>query len=78
MNSYNDWMDPLYLNELLTEEEKLATKVGGNSVGGIIDFDLNDDKARKKNLSKMEKDVGKYFYDPRDGRYKLLVKEILY
>ena len=62
-------------NYNLTEEEKLASKVGGNSVGGIIDFDLNDDKARKKNLSKMEKDVGKYFYDPRDGKYKLLVKE---
>lgn len=62
-------------NYNLTEEEKLTSKVGGNSVGGIIDFDLNDDKARKKNLSKMEKDVGKYFYDPRDGKYKLLVKE---
>ena len=26
MKSHNDWMDPLYLNELLTNEEKLIKK----------------------------------------------------
>ena len=59
----------------LTEEERLKDKVGQESVGGIIDFDLNDNETRKKKLSKMGKDVGKYFYDPRDGKYKLLVNE---
>ena len=26
MTSYNDWIDPLYLNELLTDEEKTIKK----------------------------------------------------
>jgi len=62
-------------NYNLTEEQKLAEKVGGNKVGGIIDFDLNDSKQKKKQMHKLKDHVGKYFYDPRDGKYKLLIEE---
>ena len=62
-------------NYNLTEEQRLADKVGGNRVGGIIDFDLNDSKQKKKQMPKLKKDIGKYFYDPRDGKYKLLIEE---
>ena len=52
----------------------LQNKVGRNRVGGIIEFDLNDAKQTKKQLPKMKKDIGKYFYDPYDGKIKQLVE----
>ena len=58
-----------------TMEEDLRQKVGGNRVGGIIEFDLNDEKQKKKQLPKMKKDIGKYFYDPYDGKIKQLVEQ---
>ncbi len=56
-------------------KEDLRQKVGGNRVGGIIEFDLNDEKQKKKKLPKMKKDIGKYFYDPYDGKIKQLVEQ---
>ena len=56
-------------------KEKLREKVGGNRVGGIIEFDLNDEKQKKTQLPKMKKDIGKYFYDPYDGKIKQLVEQ---
>ena len=56
-------------------KEDLRQKVGGNRVGGIIEFDLNDEKQKRKQLPKMKKDIGKYFYDPRDGKFKQLVEQ---
>ena len=56
-------------------KEDLRQKVGGNRVGGIIEFDLNDKKQKDKNLPKMKKDIGKYFYDPYDGKIKLLTEQ---
>ena len=53
----------------------LQNKVGRNRVGGIIEFDLNDAKQTKKQLPKMKKDIGKYFYDPYDGKIKLLTQQ---
>ena len=58
-----------------TIKEDLRQKVGGNRVGGIIEFDLNDEKQKKKQLPKMKKDIGKYFYDPYDGKIKQLVEQ---
>ena len=55
-------------------KEDLRQKVGGNRVGGIIEFDLNDEKQKRKQLPKMKKDIGKYFYDPFDGKIKKLVE----
>jgi hypothetical protein len=56
-------------------KEDLRQKVGGNRVGGIIEFNLNDEKQKKKQLPKMKKDIGKYFYDPYDGKIKQLVEQ---
>ena len=56
-------------------KEDLRQKVGGNRVGGIIEFDLNDEKQKRKQLPKMKKDIGKYFYDPYDGKIKQLVEQ---
>ena len=58
-----------------TLKEDLRQKVGGSRVGGIIEFDLNDEKQKKKQLPKMKKDIGKYFYDPYDGKIKQLVEQ---
>ena len=58
-----------------TVKEDLRQKVGGNRVGGIIEFDLNDEKQKRKQLPKMKKDIGKYFYDPYDGKIKQLVEQ---
>ena len=58
-----------------TLKEELRQKVGGNRVGGVIEFDLNDEKQKKKQLPKMKKDIGKYFYDPYDGKIKQLVEQ---
>tara|TARA_A100001011_G_scaffold267292_1_gene276338 strand:- start:805 stop:1626 length:822 start_codon:yes stop_codon:yes gene_type:complete len=58
-----------------TMEEDLRQKVGGNRLGGIIEFDLNDEKQKRKQLPKMKKDIGKYFYDPYDGKIKQLVEQ---
>ena len=58
-----------------TLKEDLRKKVGGNRVGGIIEFDLNDEKQKRKQLPKMKKDIGKYFYDPYDGKIKQLVEQ---
>ena len=60
--------------QVFTKTE-LQNKVGRTRVGGIIEFDLNDPKQMKKQLPKMKKDVGKYFYDPYDGKIKLLTEQ---
>ena len=58
-----------------TLKEDLREKVGGNRVGGIIEFYLNDEKQKRKQLPKMKQDIGKYFYDPYDGKIKQLVEQ---
>ena len=58
-----------------TLKEDLRQKVGGNRVCGLKEFDLNDEKQKKKQLPKMKKDIGKYFYDPYDGKIKQLVEQ---
>ena len=41
-------------------------------VGGILEFDLQDQKATKKQLPKLKNQVGKVFIDPYDGKFKVL------
>ena len=53
---------------------ELQNKVGRELVGGIIEFDLNDKKQRDKQLPKLKKKIGHYFYDPYDGKIKRLVE----
>ena len=55
-------------------KEDLRKKVG-DRIGGLIEFDLNDPKQKKKQLPKLKKDIGKYFYDPYDGKIKQLVEQ---
>ena len=55
-------------------KEDLRQKVGGNLVGGLIEFDLNDPKQVNKQLPKLKKKIGHYFYDPYDGKIKRLVE----
>ena len=59
----------------ITTKTELQNKVGRERVGGIIEFDLNDEKQTKKQLPKLKKDIGKYFYDPYDGKIKQLVEK---
>jgi hypothetical protein len=59
----------------ITTKTELQNKVGRELVGGIIEFDLNDAKQTKKQLPKLKKDIGKYFYDPYDGKIKQLVEK---
>jgi len=55
-------------------QDKLRRKVGGNLLGGLIEFDLNDQKQVNKQLPKLKKKIGHYFYDPYDGKIKRLVE----
>jgi len=59
----------------ITTKTELQNKVGRERIGGIIEFDLNDAKQKKKQLPKLKKDIGKYFYDPYDGKIKQLVEQ---
>ena len=54
-------------------KSQLQNKVGRERLGGIIEFDMSDPKQAKKQLPKLKKDVGKYFFDPYDGKIKLVV-----
>ena len=51
----------------------LQNKVGRKSVGGILDFDVNDRDQAEKNKRRLKKQAGNYFYDPYDGTIKLVV-----
>jgi len=57
-------------------QDKLRRKVGDNKIGGIIEDNFNtlNEKQRRSKISKLKKDIGKYFYDPYDGRIKQLVE----
>ena len=60
----------------ITTKTELQNKVGRERIGGIIEFDLNDKKQKDKQLPKMKKTgMGKYFYDPYDGKIKQLVEK---
>ena len=60
-----------------TMEEELRKKVGDNLLGGIIEDNFNtlNEKQRRSKISKLKKTgMGKYFYDPYDGKIKQLVE----
>ena len=56
-----------------TLKEELRQKVGSERVGGLIDFDMSDEKQLRKRLPKLKNKIGHYFFDPRDGKIKKLV-----
>jgi len=53
-------------------KQQLLDAVGRESLGGILEFDLQDENATKKQLPKLKNKVGKVFFDPYDGKFKLL------
>ena len=57
----------------VTTKTQLQNKVGRESVGGVLEFDVNDQDQAKKNKKRLKKQAGKYFYDPYDGTIKLVV-----
>ena len=56
-----------------TTKEELRQKVGTERIGGIIDFDMADEKELRKRLPKLKNKIGHYFFDPYDGKIKKLV-----
>ena len=58
-------------------QDKLRQKVGSNLIGGIIEDNFNtlSEKQRRKKIAKLKTTgMGKYFYDPYDGKIKQLVE----
>ncbi len=58
-------------------QDKLRRKVGDTKIGGIIEDNFNtlNEKQRRSKISKLKKTgMGKYFYDPYDGKIKQLVE----
>ena len=53
-------------------KQQIQDAVGRESLGGILEFDLQDQKATKKQLPKLKNQVGKVFFDPYDGKFKVL------
>ena len=60
--------------QLITKTE-LQNKVGRNRVAGILDFDISDQKQLQKRLPKLRDQTGMYFFDPFDGKIKLLTNK---
>ena len=58
-------------------QDKLRRKVGDTKIGGVLEDNFNTltEKQRRSKLSKLKKDIGKYFYDPYDGKIKQLVEK---
>ena len=59
----------------LTTKTDLQAKVGRNRVAGLLNFDLSDTKQVQKQLPKLKDKVGMYFFDPYDGKIKLLTNK---
>ena len=59
----------------ITIKSDLQNKVGRNRLGGILDFDVSDEKTMKKRMPKLREHTGKFFFDPYDGKIKELVNQ---
>ena len=57
-------------------QDELRNKVGDNRVGGVIEVNLNNmtTKEQRKFANKNKNKIGRYFYDPFDGKIKKLVE----
>ena len=54
---------------------QLVGQIKQNEKSNQLEFDLNDKKQKEKQLPKLKKQIGKYFYDPYDGKIKLLTEQ---
>ena len=59
----------------ITIKAELQEKVGRNRLGGILDFDVSDEKTMRKRMPKLREKTGQFFFDPYDGKIKELVNE---
>ena len=59
----------------ITIKSDLQNKVGRNRLGGILDFDVSDEKTMRKRMPKLREKTGQFFFDPYDGKIKELVNE---
>ena len=58
-------------------QDDLRRKVGDTKIGGVLEDNFNTltEKQRRKKIAKLKKTgMGKYFYDPYDGKIKQLVE----
>ena len=58
-------------------QDQLRKKVGDNRVGGVIEVNLNSltNKQQREFANKNKNKIGRYFYDPFDGKIKKLVEQ---
>ena len=58
-------------------QDELRKKVGDNRVGGVIEVNLNSltNKQQREFANKNKNKIGRYFYDPFDGKIKKLVEQ---
>ena len=59
----------------MTMSDSLYKKVGGERIGGVLTFDINDPKQADRNKSAIKDLVGKIVYDPFADKYHKITKE---
>ena len=59
----------------MTMSDTLYKKVGGERIGGVLTFDINDPKQADRNKSAIKDLVGKIVYDPFADKYHKITKE---
>ena len=59
----------------MTMSDTLYKKVGGERIGGVLTFDINDPKQADRNKKAIKDLVGKIVYDPFADKYHKITKE---
>ena len=59
----------------MTMSGELYKKVGGERIGGVLTFDINDPKQADRNKKAIKDLVGKIVYDPFADKYHKITKE---
>ena len=59
----------------MTMSDSLYKKVGGERIGGVLTFDINDPKQADRNKKAIKDLVGKIVYDPFADKYHKITKE---
>ena len=62
-------------NFKMTMSDTLYKKVGGERIGGVLTFDINDPKQADRNKKAIKDFVGKIVYDPFADKYHKITKE---
>ena len=59
----------------MTMSDTLYKKVGGERIGGVLTFDINDPKQADRNKKAIKDLVGKFVFDPFANKYHKITKE---